>query len=186
MIHAFVQRLDPEKQYLLVRAGPLAKEYGDRYRKSCLGEIDGESVTLMAFCEPWWIQFLRRWFPRLVGSLTPYVKASIRALYADGFKKVHLDRLTANPRRLVFTQGDEEGKITMSRKDFPKASAHAVHTGRDGGNKIDQKAALDQIDGLVKAGRGGAAEIVHLETTELATAGKKRRVRAVVELELPA
>lgn len=170
---AFVERLHCG-HHLIVRAGPSANAYGDPYERACIGEIDGEAVTLMGFESP-------------LGTLPMAVfRAAVRALEADGFKKVALDREGHNPRRLVVTQGDEEGKITMSRKDFPKASAHAVHTGRDGGNKIDQRAALDQIDGLVKAGRGGAAEIVHLETTELATAGKKRRVRAVVELELPA
>lgn len=109
MIHAFVQRLRCG-DHLIVRAGPLATEHGKPYRKSCLGEIDGDSVTLMAFCEPWWVQFLRRWFPRLVGSLVPYVRASTRALIADGFKKVHLDRLGNHPRSLVITQGDEGDK----------------------------------------------------------------------------
>lgn len=126
MIRAFVDRRDCGK-HIIVRAGPKASEWGRPYKKSCLGEIDGDSVTLMAFCEPWLIQLLRRWFPRIVGSLAPYVRASARALIADGFKKVHLDRLGDFPRHLVFTKGEKEGKLTMST--MPKAADANLHPG---------------------------------------------------------
>jgi hypothetical protein len=72
---------------------------------------------------------------------------------------------------------------TMARKEFPIQDVHALafHSGRDGGNVIDQAGARKKIIELCNA---PGVNIVHLETTEIATAGQKRRVRAVIESEL--
>lgn len=100
-MHAFVQRLRCG-DHLIVRAGPDTKQYGDEYERSCLGEIDGQTVTLMAFSDP-------------NGIPPTFFKAFCTALFDDGFRSVQLDRLTANPRRLVFTNG-ENGEIKMAVK----------------------------------------------------------------------
>lgn len=150
MIHAFVQRLGCG-EHLIVRAGPLATEHKRPYKKSCLGEIDGDAVTLMAFCEPWWIQFLRRFFPRLIGTLAPYVRASIRALMADGFKNIHLDRLGANPRHLVFTQGEIEGKITMKPLHEKLAEQSGVKVSHGNGLAVNESRIIAVPNGATGA-----------------------------------
>lgn len=84
---------------LIVRAGPLAERFGDPFVSSCMGSKDGKIVTLKAYAE----------------SPTPEMtKAAARAILADGFEEVHLDRAGQNPRRLVFTKG-ENGEIRMSK-----------------------------------------------------------------------
>lgn len=134
MQHAFVERLKCG-DHLIVRAGPLAKAYGDPYERACVGEIDGEAVTLMGFESP-------------LGTLPMAVfRAAVRALKSDGFKQVHLDRLTANPRRLVFIQGDEEGKIIMKR--------HHPREAQNADGSYDLKAAEAHAQEYVNAIKSG-------------------------------
>src|SRR4051812_26753842 len=112
-MHAFVERLRCG-DHLIVRSGPDARKYGDPYEWGCLGEIDGEAVTLKAFADP-------------DGIPPKAFQAFCTAILADGFTEVQLDRLTANPRRLVFSKGENGESKWQSRKKksatCPKSSS---------------------------------------------------------------
>jgi hypothetical protein len=86
----------------------VAKEYGDSWDRKCWGEIsgDGKVVTLLAY--------EKEERKRLPPS---YLKAAIRALVADGFKKVDLDRLHENPINHSHTI-NEKGQIMGQHKSL--------------------------------------------------------------------
>lgn len=73
----------------------------------------------------------------------------------------------------------------MPKKNLPKLDAHDMHKGRDGNNAIDQEAVFKTAEGLIALGRSGGAKVVHMETTQIATDGAKRRGRVVLEVEIP-
>lgn len=73
----------------------------------------------------------------------------------------------------------------MTRKDIPHLSATAHHTGRDGNNQIDKAAVIATTKQLLGLYEAGVVDVVHIESTELATKGRKRRARVVLEVELP-
>lgn len=87
---------------LKVRVGPDAEKYGDPWVRKIDGVYEGKSVTFEAFERGW-----RKLTPKMF-------EAAVRACFTDGFDDVQLDRAGHNPRRLVFTKG-ENGAIRMSK-----------------------------------------------------------------------
>lgn len=73
----------------------------------------------------------------------------------------------------------------MTRKDIPPVSALAHHKGRDGNNQLDRAMILLTGKALLDNYEKGLVDIVTLEVTEIAHAGKKRRGRLMLEVELP-
>lgn len=78
----------------------------------------------------------------------------------------------------------EKEKLFMTKKNFPTASAHATHKGRDGNNEINQEATDKMIIGLVQGRTAAGLVYTKIETQEIGAAGQKRKVRAVIELEM--
>lgn len=116
-MHAFVQRLGCG-EHVFLRAGPLAKQYGDPWVWGCLGEVIGNAVTLIGYDDK----------SQPAPSLDA-LKAMVRAVFEDGFSELNFDRLGGpSPRHVVFSKGDEEGKITM--KHFGQDHLKKSHTSK--------------------------------------------------------
>lgn len=73
----------------------------------------------------------------------------------------------------------------MTRKDIPHLSALAHHKGREGNNQLDKQMILSTGRVLLDNYENGLVDVVTLEVTEIAHAGKKRRGRLMLEVELP-
>lgn len=189
MIHAYGEWIG--REVFLIRAGEEALVYPMPWKKQVVAQV-----------VRWW-EFWKATEPKWAKRGWGYV--IFKGLSDEGVNREYIEAavalsntLTGLPVRwmqkkpgggsywLFQTQGvNGEGKIRMTRKDLLKLDAHDFHTGRDGGNAIDQSKIAPTAQALLQAMAAGTAEVVTIESTTIARKGQKRRSRLVLEVEIP-
>ena len=79
---------------------------------------------------------------------------------------------------------NKERRSHKGDRDFADFSAFDLHSGKEGGNKVDQQACLNQMQELAGLVADGTVRIVAVESTAKVSDDNKRRARIVIESEL--
>lgn len=145
-IEGFAVTIDRPSE--LLRLGPDCLKMRDPYSIQVVATLDFEGYYVLQGA---------------AGVVTwPAVMRAVAIINRKTGKPVRWYRLGPNPYQMRQIEGLNDGKrIKMSKEklEFPKHSAHDVHPGRAGGNKIDRKKGVEIGASLLDALKSGRIQV---------------------------